>query len=276
VEYNGKNFAGWQVQNVDKGKVRTVQEEIEKALEKLLREKVNTFVSGRTDGHVSAKNQYFHFTTNSDIKPEKLPFALLSFLPKDISVKKAKYVSNDFDARYSVMQKEYHYMCYISNILEPLIDDYMLRLNPSVNIKKIKQAMKCFVGTNDFSAFYKKTVNTNFDNQIFFEKKKEFLKQSGLTKNERELNLLVLQRKHTAIRTITLFKLEKKKNILTFKIKGDGFLHNMARIIIGTAINVGEGKMSIETVKSLLKGGDRILSGKTIDAKALVLWEVYY
>ncbi len=276
VEYLGEDFFGWQVQNIKNKTVRTVENEIVKVLEKVLKEKVSLFVSGRTDGGVSAKGQYFHFETSSNIEPKKLLIALKSLLPKDISVTKAVYVDSDFDARYSAKEKEYHYMCYIDDFVDTFLEKQYLRLGSQIDIKKMRKAVKPFKGMNNFEAYYKKTKNTNYDMAVFKQKKNEILKDNSLTKNEKEKLLKIARKKHTTLRKITSFKIEKQGKKLIFKIRGDGFLHNMVRIIVGTIIEVGQGKRTLEEVKQSLNGKSREYAGKTIEAKGLVLWDVFY
>lgn len=258
IMYNGKNFAGWQIQNAKNKTQRTVEGELEKILSCFLSEKIILHASGRTDAGVHAKSQFAHFETNSKMNFDKLPQALASLLPNDISVPGAKVVPDDFHARYSVREKTYHYMCYISSVKNVFLDDIAMRLKHEPDTKKMQEAMEYFVGTHDFSSFAKpgRDVNRNDCDE--------------------DLSDTVMTRKKTNIRTVSSFELEKKDNILTFKITGNGFLHNMVRIIIGTVLEVGEGRRQPEDMREILNKKDRIYAGKTAKANGLMLYGVKY
>lgn len=276
VEYVGKNFYGWQKQNLAEQPLRTVETEIETALKKILKEDVGLFVSGRTDGKVSAKGQYFHFETTKNLEPQKILIALKALLPKDISVVKAKYVDKSFDARYSAKEKEYHYMCYVSEFIDPFLEEQYLHLPTSINVRKMKKALKLFVGMKNFYAYHKQGSTTKYYPQVYENLKEEILLNKTLSKFEKETRLKIERRKLTPLRKVSKFVLSKKGKVLVFKIRGEGFLHNMVRIIVGTVIEVGQGKRSLEEIKQSFDYSSRESAGKTQDAKALVLWDVYY
>lgn len=258
IQYNGKNFCGWQIQNGKNKEARTVEGELEKILSLFLGEKICLFASGRTDAGVHAKSQFAHFETNSKMDFEKLPMALEHLLPCDLSVKSAKVVSNDFHARYCVKEKTYHYMCYISKIRDVFLDEIALQIKHNLNIGKMQNAVKHFVGEHDFSSFC--VAKKEFENN----------------ENDNDLPKEILQKKRTNIRNITNFEIEKIDNIITFKISSDGFLHNMVRIIVGTLIEVGQGKREPSDMIEILNKQNRIYAGKTISPKGLTLFGVKY
>ena len=137
IQYNGKNFAGWQIQP----NTRTVESVLEDAISNLLQEKISLFASGRTDSGVHAIAQTAHFETNSNIPVEKLHFAINSKLPKDVAVLSAKEVSNAFHARFDVKKKTYMYKLYASDVNLPLYDGFALRVHPKV-LDKIEEMKK--------------------------------------------------------------------------------------------------------------------------------------
>jgi len=258
VQYNGKNFSGWQIQNVKGKELRTVEGELKKILSSFLGEKISLFASGRTDAGVHAKSQFAHFETSSKMDLEKLPQALQNLLPDDISVTNSKIVPNNFNARYCVKEKTYHYMCYISKIRDVFLDQYAMQIKDDLDIKKMKKAIKYFVGEHDFTSFC--------------------LAKKAYEKNDFDFDLPqeIFKKKQTNFRTITNFKIEKKGNTITFKISGNGFLHNMVRIIVGTLIEIGERRRKCEEILDILNKKNRIYAGKTAPSNGLMLYSVKY
>lgn len=238
VQYNGKNFSGWQVQP----EKRTVQGELEKVLEFLLKEKVKTYASGRTDAGVSSYGQVVHFDTDKEIVTKSLLVSLNGLLPEDVAVTSCEKVTNDFDARFSVKKKTYMYRFYISRFRLPLFEENAFRVNDYANLEKMKEACKYFIGTHDFRSFVSK--------------------KSG---------------KNDFVRTIYDAKIiELFDGLYAFEITGNGFLYNMVRIIFGTILKVGYGQIKPQDVQSILEGKSRVLAGKTMPANALVMKKVEY
>lgn len=240
IQYNGKNFCGWQVQP----NKRTVQEVLEKRISNLLgEEKISLFASGRTDSGVHAYCQTAHFETDSDFDIKKLANAINSVLDTDISVLSAKEVSKNFHARFSIKQKTYLYRVYCSDVLEPLNNGRVAKVNSKVinNFELIKKASKFFIGTHNFYGFCaSRSSTTDF------------------------------------VRTIFDIKIKKTKKCIDFYITGSGFLYNMVRIIVGTLISVGEGKILPEEIPEIIESQDRKKAGKTMPAYALYLYNVKY
>ena len=239
IQYNGKNFAGWQTQP----KKRTVQGVLEDTISNLLQEKISLFASGRTDSGVHAFAQTAHFETNSTIPAEKLHFAINSKLPKDVAVVSAKEVASDFHARFDVKKKTYMYKLYASEVNLPLYDGFALRVHPKVldKIEDMKKAARAFVGTHDFSGFC--SVNTAV---------KDFVR--------------------------TIYDIEIKQNGIEIEIfiTGNGFLYNMVRIIVGTLLDVAMGKTKPSDILAIIASKDRRLAGETVKAEGLYLWGVGY
>ena len=238
IEYDGRNFSGYQSQP---GK-RTIQEEIEKALEKAYQEKIVTFASGRTDKGVHAIGAVVHFDEPKKLKNPKTMGVLNALLPEDVKILKLERVGKDFDARFSSKRKTYGYVFYLSKFERPLKVGRALRVDDRVDVQLMKEGAKYIVGEHDFSSFVaRKSGKTNF------------------------------------VRTVYDAKLEQiGENEFMFKITGNGFLYNMVRIIMGTLINVGLKKIKPEEVKQIIEAKDRTKAGKTVSASGLYLLCVDY
>ncbi len=149
IEYDGKNFAGWQSQPA---KI-SVQGEIEKAIEQVTGEKAELNASGRTDAGVHALGQIANFKSNTSIKVEKIPYALNSKLPNSIVIKKAEEVSERFHARYNCAGKTYKYVIN-NNEFPSALDRYReFHVAQELDFKAMEKALKCFVGEHDFAGF---------------------------------------------------------------------------------------------------------------------------
>lgn len=238
IEYNGKNYCGWQIQKNG----NSIQQTIQDCLQKILNQPIVLYSSGRTDSGVHAKNQYAHFDCKEGFDIKKLPYALQGSLPNDISVKNTWVVDDDFHARYSALYKTYTYQLYVSPVNLPLFNDFFVNLKKMPDIKLMKKAAKYLVGSHDFTSFCIPRKLDVEDN----------------------------------IRTIKWIKIKKQKNFLFINVCGTGFLHNMVRIIVGTLIDVGIKKVKPEDVEQIINAKDRTKAGKTFPAKGLVLCDVEY
>ena len=238
IQYDGTNYSGWQIQN----NATTIQGELNQAIFKALGEKVETVGSSRTDAGVHAKALPVHFDTNTKILAQNIYKAINTYLPDDIKVLSSQEVSSEFHARFNTKQKTYEYGFYVSEILLPLIDRFYSQVKGNFDFQKAKASCKYFLGTHDFAGFC----------------------SSG--------NSSV-----TTIRTITNIELTKEQdNKFKLSITGDGFLYNMVRIIAGTLIDVGCGKIDVFDIPMIVKSLNRKLAGKTAPARGLVLKEVKY
>ncbi len=237
IEYNGKNYEGWQSQPSG----NTVQQEIERAIFSLTKEQSSLVASGRTDAGVHARGQKAHFDTNTTIPPTKIYKALNTLLPGDIRIISSEEVDEEFHARYSAKRKTYIYSVYISDVERPLKEDFAVRLERDVDEEKMREAMKEFVGKHDFKCC--------------------LASGSHVENTERE---------------IYSFDLIKNDGGYDFIVTGNGFLYNMVRIMVGTVIKAGEEKITAEEIGQAILGGDRKKMGKTMPAKGLCLQGVVY
>jgi len=235
--YDGSSYSGFQRQ---KG-LETIQEKLEDALTKVNNGKITTITAtGRTDKGVHALCQYGHADIDVNITDKKLKRALNSNLPDDIHVIETRIVDNDFHARYGVKSKEYKYYINMGEY-NPLERKYCFQYNYKLDVKKMKEAIKYYIGTHDFRAF--------------------------VTENKE---------KNNCIRTITDAYIEEQNNKLIITFKGDGFLRYQVRNMVGVLIRVGENKLSPESVEKIIESRDRTKAGKTAPAEGLYLVEVKY
>lgn len=237
IEYDGRKFGGWQKQPTK----LNIQGEIEQAIKEITGEEIELTASGRTDAGVHSLGQVANFKTNSQIEIEKFAMAINSKLKKSIVVKKAEEVDIDFHARYKCKGKKYRYIINNSREGTAIYREFEYHIPKKLDINKMKQAIKYFEGEHDFKGF----------------------RASGTSSKN-------------SIRTI--YKAEIKENgerIIT-ELTGNGFMYNMVRIIVGTLVDVGLGKINPEEINDIINSKDRKRAGKTLPAHGLYLVEVYY
>lgn len=235
--YDGSAYSGFQTQ---KGK-ETIQEKLEDALTNVNNHKRTYIVAtGRTDKGVHALCQYGHADIDVNITEKKLKRALNSNLPDDIHVIDTKIVSDDFHARYNVKEKTYQYKINLGEY-NPLERNYVYQYNYSLDINKMKEAIKYFEGKHDFRAF--------------------------VTDNKEKEN---------CIRTITSTNIEQVQDKLIITFTGNGFLRYQVRNMVGILLRVGENKLSPKDVDKILESKDRTKSGKTAPSEGLYLTNIVY
>ncbi len=237
LEYDGENYHGWQRQP----RVTTIQGIIEEALAKVFQKKISLIGAGRTDAGVHARGQVANFKTKSNLPLKNLKAALNSLLPEDIVVKHAVHVSTDFHARYDARSKLYRYTILNSSLPSPLLRKYVYFFPYPLDIKEMKRAAKFLAGRHDFSSF----------------------RGAGITRGNH-------------IRKVNLLRVSAEKEIIYLDMEADGFLYNMVRIIAGTLLDAGRGKITAGEVKKILKAKDRRQAGPTLPARGLCLLRVKY
>lgn len=237
VTYDGTEYAGFQVQPGQ----RTIQGELERAIEELTKQKVRVVGSGRTDAGVHALGQVIHFNTDSSIPVDRWPLALHTKLPKDIVITKAEEVHGQFHARFDAKEKIYIYTIDRGHVPHVLMRRYAYHFPYALDIEKMREGAAYLIGTHDFTSF-------------------------SSSKTE-------VQDKVREMYEITMIQ---EGPFLKILCRGNGFLYQMVRIIIGTLLEVGEGKRDPETIKSILEKKDRILAGRTVPPHGLVLYKVNY
>ena len=237
IEYEGTQYAGWQWQKNDK----TIQETLSKAIEQVVQEKIKIHGASRTDAGVHALGQVANFKTTSDIPSERLVHAINFYLPHDITVKDAADVNESFHAQYCATSKVYQYTLFNNWIRTTLNRDFCYVYGFQLNMDKMIAATRYLIGTHDFTSF--------------------------TTKARSEKN---------RVRTIKKLDIKKEGKYIYFTIEANGFLYNMARTIIGTLVEIGRGKIEVESIKDILDARERNFAGPTAPAKGLCLMEVKY
>jgi len=238
IQYDGTNYLGWQVQ----AQGPTVQGALEEKLALLTGEKVPLIGSGRTDSGVHALGQVANFKTKSQMETHTIQKALNSLLPSDIAVIGVEEVEEDFNARGSAKSKIYEYRILNREIRSVFHREYAWHIPQKLDIREMQKATRILIGEHDFSSF--RSVGTP-------------------TK--------------TAIRKV--FKAEWKRNkegFLQFEIEATGFLKQMVRAIVGTLVEVGKSKITVEEFREILESKDRKNGGPTAPAHGLLLQEVKY
>ena len=234
--YSGANFSGYQKQP---GK-RTVQDEIEKVLSSINNNSVKLTSSGRTDALVNAIHQKAHFDLDKKIGAYKLNGALNSYLPDDIYVNSVTKVDNLFHARYMVKSKTYEYLINTGDY-SPLLRTHVYQYCKPLNIRKMKKAVKYFIGKHDFTTF------------VSAEDKKE-----------------------DKVREIYDASVDEKDGIIKITFKGSGFLKYQVRNMVGTLIKIGEEKVLPDIILNLLEKKDRKCAFLCAPAQGLTLTDVKY
>ena len=237
VQYDGQHFNGFQVQDAG----RTVQGELEKALKVLLREDIRITASGRTDTGVHALGQVVHFDTDSDIPLQRLLIGMNGILERDVAVKNAYNVFPDFHARFSAVSREYRYLIYNYPQRSPFMMYRALWVRQPLDMDYLNLSASQLEGEHDFASFCK--VKSQNGSTIRYIEKAEF------TRNE---------------------------TMVTFTIRGNAFLHNMIRIIIGTLVSMNVEGEPADKIKSLLEIRDRNMSGVTAPPYGLYLNSIIY
>lgn len=241
LQFNGKKYAGFQRQK----NAITVQSVVEGGLEKLFG--APTFVTGcsRTDAGVSAESYFCHFDADTRLPAERVCYKLNRFLPKDIQAISSKEVGAAFDARKNVKRKTYVYSLYASDHVLPLYSSTCAQVAGNTDADAMERAAAYLTGKRDFAAF-------------------------------RTLGYEEGAEKKNTVRTIFNIRFERDGKVIRIYLTGDGFLYNMVRIIVGTLVEVGEGKRTVGSVKEALDGKERQLAGRTMPPKGLRLYAVEY
>lgn len=237
MAYRGTGYHGFQRQD----NAVTVQEVVEQAVSCVLNENVKINGCSRTDTGVHAKNFCFSVKTNSLIPPKNFVRGVNGKLPEDISILSCEEADEDFHARFSCKAKEYVYLMHCSESKNPFMTDLALHYRRPVDTELIAAAAKEFVGTHDFKAFCADSTG-----------------------------------KLSTVRTIYHFNVESNGDLVKMLVKGDGFLYNMIRIMVGTLIAVNEKKLEVSDIKKIIESKDRLLAGKTVQAHGLYLNKVFY
>ena len=237
ISYLGGRYHGWQVQK----NAVTVQETVQDAIEKITGKRRDLTGCSRTDAGVHAVGYCCCFSAEDGTDLFSLPKSLNAVLPSDISVLSAREVPEDFHPRYSAKEKEYIYRIYNSYQRNPFEEGRAMHYRHRLDIAGMSAAAEYFIGTHDFSAFC----------------------ASGSSVKD-------------TVRTVSELEITKKNDIISVRIKADGFLYNMVRIIVGTLIQAGEKRIEPERAADIIKSRDRTMAGPTAPPEGLYLNRVIY
>lgn len=237
VEYDGKNYNGWQRQKNSKN---TIQGILESSFKSILREKVNVIGAGRTDTGVHALNQVANFKISHEINIERTSYSVNSVLPKTITVKNIIRVPLDFHSRYSAKKREYLYK--ITFVKRSVEADYFYKLNYTLDFKLIDRFIEILKGNKSYKSLCKNRSD-----------------KYGFTCN-------VLDMKYV---------LNKSKGELRFTIVANRFLHSMVRATVGCLIDIGRAKLDFKKTKNEFEKGEKIKT-LYLPGNALFLKQIYY
>ena len=235
--YDGTRYRGWQRLPGADG---SIQGKLEQTLSRILEEPIEISGSGRTDAGVHAQHQIANFHTKSTMSCREILEQLRRYLPEDIGIYSCKDVSERFHARLNAKEKTYRYRIWNSDA--PCVFDrrFVAQVEQTLDIRAMEEAASQLVGTHDFSAF---CANKNF--------------------------------KKSTVRSIRAIQIQSVGNEIQITVTGNGFLHNMVRILVGTLVEVGLGTRSGQSIPQLF-GGARSEAGMLMPPQGLCLMEVYY
>lgn len=234
--YDGTAYHGWQIQPNG----NSVQEELQRALSTLLREEISVTGAGRTDAGVHARQMVAHFDFSEAIDLEQLAYKLNRILPCDIAVDRVELVDDDMHARFSATSRTYHY--YIHTKKDPFSRPYSTELHYELDFDKMNEAGRILMTYDDFGAFCKS---------------------------------------HSDVKT-TLCRVTKAEWVKTsatswyFEITANRFLRNMVRAVVGTLIDVGRGRLTLDDFRKVIEGKRRTAAGESMPANALFLENIRY
>ena len=244
LSYDGSAFCGWQIQN----NARTVQGELEKALSTLLGAEISVVGAGRTDSEVNAINYIAHFDVSDQvsINTEQLCYKLNAILPREIAVHEVSVADGEFHARFDARSREYHYFIHFRK--DPFCEKYSYRMRYPLDVDKMNEAAKYLLGEHDFSCFEK--VGGNNATSI-------------CTVTEAAWSTYTPD--HSKMMGYSC----KEGDYIVFKIRANRFLRNMVRAIVGSLIEVGNGKKDPHWIAELIANGSRSDAGTSVPGKAL-------
>jgi tRNA pseudouridine38-40 synthase len=234
--YDGTNYHGWQIQP----DANSVQEELQKALSVLLRHDVEIVGAGRTDAGVHARQMVAHFEWDGQLDCQQTAYRLGRMLPRDIAIYRMEPVADDMHARFSAVRRTYHY--YLHTERDPFCRQYSCELHYDLDFERMNEAGRILCTYEDFGAFCKS---------------------------------------HSDVKT-TLCKVSEAHWIQVdsthwyFRISANRFLRNMVRAVVGTMIDVGRGRITLDDFRKIVEGKQRTQAGESMPAHALFLEEIEY
>jgi tRNA pseudouridine38-40 synthase len=242
VQYDGSRYLGWQRQREeDPERPRTIQGKLEQVLSRMTGEKVQLIGACRTDAGVHAEAQVANFLTSSTLSLQEMLSYLTRYLPEDIAVTAADQVDDRFHARYRARRKRYVYRIWTAPQPQVFSRRYCLHLPGTLDLEAMRRAAGLLEGKHDFRSFTTAKSRTK-----------------------------------PAVRTLYALEVREREGWVELHFEGDGFLHNMARILTGTLLEVGAGRLQAEAMAGILEARERSAAGPLAPAQGLCLLEVLY
>lgn len=236
LAYDGTNFHGWQIQPNG----NSVQEELQKALTTLLRQPTPVVGAGRTDAGVHARNMVAHFDSDVAIDCQQLAYRLNRMVPRSMAVYDVREVGDDMHARFSATKRTYHY--YVHTRKDPFLRHYSCELHFDLDFERMNKAAAILMEYSDFGAFCKSHSDV----------------------------------KTTICRVMAAEWHQTSNTEWYFEISADRFLRNMVRAVVGTLVDVGRGRLTLDEFRNVIEGRKRTAAGESMPANALFLEEVEY
>lgn len=236
IQYDGGRYKGWQRQgNSD----NTIQGKIENVLTELAEEPIEIIGSGRTDAGVHALAQIANFRMSKSATEDEVMHYLNRYLPHDISITNVMLMHDRFHSRYNAKDKTYLYKIWNEQYTHPFMRKYSMHVENKLDIEKMRKASQHFLGEHDFTSYSNAKAN-----------------------------------KKSMVREIYSLEINENAGFIEIKVRGNGFLYNMVRKIIGTLIEVGLGKIDVDAIPGILESKERIQTGRMADAEGLYLEKV--
>lgn len=237
LQFEGTRYLGWQKQKTNSN---TVQGKLESVLEKLFEEKIQVIGGSRTDSGVHALEYIANFNAKQNLEPKKVQEYLAMYLPDDIRIIEISFTNDRFHARYNSKSKTYLYKIDNSAYGSVFEKRFAWHIDKELDIEKMQEAALLIIGKHDFKGFTNKSKNKN------------------------------------TVRNVQDIKIQKNGEIVEIFVKGESFLLNMVRIIVGTLKEVGLSERSIESINEIFETKDREIAGERAVAKGLFLVKSEY
>ncbi|MBD8069551.1 tRNA pseudouridine(38-40) synthase TruA [Bacillus sp. PS06] len=238
IQYDGGRYKGWQRQGTGD---QSIQGKIENVLTELVGEKVEIIGCSRTDAGVHAFDQIANFKTSKTFTEVEVMNYLNHYLPNDICIVDVRLVPDRFHARYNAKDKTYLYKIWNKGYSHPFMRKYSMHIVEELNLDKMRSASNYFIGKHDF---------TSYSN--------------------------AKSKKKSMVREIYSIEIDQEDGFINIRVRGDGFLYNMVRKIVGTLIEVGLGEMNPDRIPSVIESKERVQTGRMADAEGLYLEKVEF
>lgn len=270
VAYDGTNYCGWQIQPNG----MTIESVLDKAIEQLTGEKIHVISASRTDAGVSAYGNVAVFDTGSTIPSDKFAYALNRYMPDDVSIVDSCEVEPSFHPRHCDTRKTYEYKILCSKFPVPQLRNSVWHIPYQLDIEKMRQAASYLTGEHDFKSFACVRTDAETTVRTIYSLEVEERELFGGVDSCAIMKDYCVSKSH--MNQVYIQSSVKEAVIYTIRVRGNGFLYNMVRIIAGTLMQVGRGQLTPEQVKVMLESMDRTVAGQTAPPQGLTLMGIEY